>query len=364
MGDDITEVVQIVRLEMEGVNIAMRLTGATLNKLQDVATFLYELLNREKLEGKTSLKKLLLKGGDIQVLQFKKEQMKQAKKLLKKYGVLYSELPDINKKDGLVEVMIHSEAVARANIIIEKLGVGSISSFDEYVSNKEGNFNKLLNFFMKEKKGQVHSEDPEIDNVLTGLIEKVGKYVGDKDKVTVDEIKKNFGISETKIEDVMHKLCCMGALEIRDDGTYEIIMDKDSMLERIKGYQSLTDRIKGQAATHDPELLDITLDKSLVASETETKIKTRIPGTWGENVRYLWIEKADVLEINNGKTYLTFLKEKDEYELFDDKDNVAEKKQGGELHKSHYDSVNENIRVKAEKERKLKKKREAALRKR
>lgn len=367
MSDEITEVVQILRLEMEGVNIAMRLTGATLNKLQDVATFLYELLNREKIAGKTSLNKLLTKGGDIQVLQFKEEQMNKAKKLLKKYGVLYSELPDINKKDGLVEVLIHSEAVPRANIIIHKLGVGSLTTFDEYVNKKDGNFNKLLNFFMKqrEKKATVHSKEAEeITNVLDGLIEKIGVYIGDRGQITVDELKQNFGISDTKVEDIMQKLSSMGALELREDGTYEVIMDKDAMLDRIKGYQELTQRILYQSSTSNPELLDITLDKSLIVDESATRLKTRVPGTWGKDVRYLWIDKTDVLEINGGKTYLTFIKEDEEYELFDKDDKAFEKKKGENLHKNHYDTVNENIRVKAEKELKRKQKENISLGKR
>lgn len=368
MGDEMTEVIQIIRLELEGVNIAMRLSGAALNKLQDVATFMQELLIREKLAGKTSLKSLLMKGGDIQVLQFREDQMKQAKKLLKKYGVLYSELPDINKKDGLVEVLIHSEAVARANLIIEKLGVGSLSSFDEYVSSKDGNFGKLINFFIKqrEKKAPVHSEEAEIENILDGLIEKVGLYIGNKDEktVTVDEIKDNFGASKTEIEDILKKLSSMGVLQTKDEGIYEVIMDKNSMSDRIRGYQELTNRIKIQSATANPELIDITLDKSLVVDETATRLKTRVPGTWGENIRYLWIDKSDVLQINNGKTYLSFIKENEEYELFDKDDKPIEKKNGTVLHKTHYDAVNENVRIRAEKERVLKKRKENSIGKR
>ena len=37
--------------------------------------------------------------------------MKKVEKMAKKYGILYSVLPDVNKKDGLSEVIFHTEAV-------------------------------------------------------------------------------------------------------------------------------------------------------------------------------------------------------------------------------------------------------------
>lgn len=49
---------------------------------------------------------------------------------------------------------------------------------------------------------------------------------------------------------------------------------------------------------------DITIDKSsLVYDDNEFEYKTRVPGTFGEDIRYLWIKKDDVDEINEGEPY-------------------------------------------------------------
>ena len=94
---------------------------------------------------KTSMKKLLLKGGDLQVFQYKTSEAKELKKRLKKYGILYTELPDINKKDGMSEIIFHAEAVPRMNMIAKKLTHGKIGSFDEYVQNgDEKELEKLI----------------------------------------------------------------------------------------------------------------------------------------------------------------------------------------------------------------------------
>ena len=85
-------------------------------------------------------------------------------------------------------------------------------------------------------------------------------------------------------------------------------------------------------------------------------MKTRVPGTWGQNVRYLWIDKENIMEIHNGKTMLTFLNREKDYKLYDEQNRVVEKKNGGELYQSHYDPVDMNIRQGAERQRKVEEK--------
>lgn len=44
------------------------------------------------------MRKLLMKGGDLQVLEFATADMKKVEKYAKKYGILYSVLPDADRK--------------------------------------------------------------------------------------------------------------------------------------------------------------------------------------------------------------------------------------------------------------------------
>lgn len=42
---------------------------------------------------------------------------------------------------------------------------------------------------------------------------------------------------------------------------------------------------------------DITIDKSsLVYDDNEFEYKTRVPGTFGEDIRYLWIKKTMLMK--------------------------------------------------------------------
>lgn len=87
----------------------------------------------------------------------------------------------------------------------------------------------------------------------------------------------------------------------------------------------------------------ITVSEELVAEETENALKTRVPGTWGENVRYLWLDKDKVKDINDDKTILTYLDKNKEYELFSVDDKVVDTIKGESLGEEHYDSVGEDI---------------------
>ena len=155
MAEEIQEAVQIIRVAYDGIEIAMKVGNGGIGAMQKAIDVLKGMLDYEKSLGKTSMKKLLMKGGDLQVLQFNTEDMKKVEKMAKKYGILYSVLPDINKKDGLSEVIFHSEAVPRANMMIQKLKFGRIATFDDYLKNgNENDLSKLMEFLKGQKLGK------------------------------------------------------------------------------------------------------------------------------------------------------------------------------------------------------------------
>ena len=359
MADEISEAVQIIRVTFDSIEVAMKVGSGGLNTIKDLCLFLKGMLDYEKSMGKTSMRKLLMKGGDLQVLQFQESDLKKVKKMAKKYGILYSELPKIHKDSGMVEIVIHSEAVPRANLIIQKLGTGSLTSIEDYMKNSEqSDLGELLKFFEKQKSGNAQTPSEEAaDRAVDGLIEKVGMYAMEKEKVNIDDVREKFSIDEIQAKDILGKLTSMGAVENGEsENTYKAVMDKDAFSNRIQGYKQLADRISAIQSYSNPSLTDITISKTLIAEENERAVKTRVPGTWGANVRYLWINKENVLDIHGGKTMLPFLDKEKEYKLYDEQNRVTEKKKGDELYKNHYDPVEMNLRQRAEKQKKAEEK--------
>ena len=280
MSDEISQAIQIIRLEFDGLRFGMDVTGGTVKQAKNLAVFIYALLTREKIQGKTSLKKMLSKDGSLQVLKIREEDMKKFKKLAKKYGILYSKLPDINKSDGMTEVLFHTEATPRINTLIEKLGNGSIENLMDYVRNgKDGDFEKVVDYLKKE-------------NILK-------------------------------------------------DPPSEVEPERKEQLDRY------ADELKYNAMINDPSRVDITISRKLYEEENLTSIKTRVPNTYGDNVRYLWIDKSDVVSINGGKTFFAYLNKDKEYELVDRDGRIAEKLTGQNLQKQHYDNVDVNVKHRA-----------------
>lgn len=367
MAEEIQEAVQIIRVAYDGIEIAMKVGSGGIKAMQKIFEVLKGLLDYEKSLGKVNMRKLLMKGGDLQVLQFKSEDMKKVQKLAKKYGILYSVLPNINKEKGLSEIVFHSEAVPRANMMLQKMKNGKVATFDEYL--KEGNgkqMEKLTEFLEKEKKkGNVgsHTAQEEIaDNAIENLLEKVGNFAAEKQSVSVDSVKENFSVTQEQAENVINKLSIMGLLDQADkDGNHKVLMDKDSFDNRIRSYRSIADRMKAVSLSKNASMIDITISKTLIVEENQNAVKTRIPGTWGDNARYLWISKENAMEIHGGKTLLTFLDKDKEYNLYDESNHVVEKKKGDVLQSTHYDNVEIGVRERYEKMKRDKEKQEKEL---
>lgn len=125
-------------------------------------------------------------------------------------------------------------------------------------------------------------------------------------------------------------------------------MDKDAFINRIRGYQNLAERMMAVSALKNTNLSDVTISKTLIVQENDHAVKTRVPGTWGRNVRYVWLKKENIMDIHNGKTMLTFLDNSKDYKLYDGDNRVVETKRGNELY-SHYDSVEASVRERYEK---------------
>ena len=351
MAEEIQEAVQIIRVAYDGIDIAMKIGSGTLNQVKKAFDLIAALLDREKLAGKTNMRKLLLKGGDLQVLQFSTGDMEQVEKLAKKYGILYSALPDINKKDGMSEILFHTEAVPRVNMMLQKLKTGRIATIDDYLKNgDEKELDKVLSVLKGHKKGngslhtETLSELQKADVPANGLFERAGLYAVEKADTSVEEISEKFNITTGQAGEVLERLEKTGVLKRTEEGRYQPVIDKNEFTERISRYKEISSRMQTASQVYNKNLLDISVSKQLIAEENDHAIKTRIPGTWGENARYLWIEKEKISEIHSGKSILTSLEKDKEYKLYSSDNRIAGTMNGGQLYENHYDRVEAEVR--------------------
>lgn len=95
-------------------------------------------------------------------------------------------------------------------------------------------------------------------------------------------------------------------------------------------------------------VMDITVSKQLIREENSRAVKTRVPGTWGKDVRYLWINRKNMMEVYGGKSILTSLEKDKNYKLYSADNEVVETKKGSDLYREHYDAVAEKVRKRAQ----------------
>ena len=199
-------------------------------------------------------------------------------------------------------------------------------------------------------------EGDRVNSAIDGLIEKVGMFAIEKKAISVDQVKENFSINSEQAESVIRQLETIGVLgKKNEDGTHTVMMDKDAFINRVRGYQDLAERMRAVAASKNANLADVTISKKLIIEENDHAVKARVPGTWGEEAKYVWLRKENIMEIHGGKTMLTFLDSTKDYKLYDEQNRVVTTQKGTELY-THYDKVESSVRERYEKVQKQQKK--------
>ena len=122
---------QVVRMTLNGVEVAAKITGAGAKEL---AALLYAVLkDQKKTKGKIRLANMLRSGKELKVFAIKDDELARFCKEAKKYGVLYCVLKDRDATDGITDIMVRAEDASKINRIFERfelstLDVGEIKS--------------------------------------------------------------------------------------------------------------------------------------------------------------------------------------------------------------------------------------------
>ena len=147
---------------------------------------------------------------------------------------------------------------------------------------------------------------------------------------SVEEISEQFNITIGQAGELLEGLENTGVLKKTEEERYQPVIDKKEFTERTSRYREISGRVQAVSQMQNKNLLDISISKQLIAEENDHAVKTRIPGTWGENARYFWIGKEKVTEIHSGKSILTSLDKDKEYKLYSSDNRVAGTMNGGQ----------------------------------
>lgn len=115
-GTDAAE--QIVRMSLNGVEIAARISGKAALR---IASFLYAIMkDQKKTRGKTRLTSMLKKNNKLTVFTINDEYLSRFCYEAKRYGILYCILKDKTANDGVTDIMVKETDKEKVSRIFER----------------------------------------------------------------------------------------------------------------------------------------------------------------------------------------------------------------------------------------------------
>ena len=142
-GGDAAE--QVVRLSLEGVEVAAKISGAG---AKNIALLLYAALKEEqKTKGKARLTSMLKSGKELKVYTITNKDLPKFSQEAKRYGVLYCVLKDRKNADpnAAVDVIARAEDASKIQRITERFKLATVNRADvslEIQKDKEKLFPK------------------------------------------------------------------------------------------------------------------------------------------------------------------------------------------------------------------------------
>lgn len=123
-GGDAAE--QVVRMSLEGVEVAVRITGSGAKNL---AVLIAAVLKEEqKTHGKARLSNMIRSGSELKVFTVQQKDLKRFAKEAKRYGVLYSVLREkgSGSPDASIDVIARATDAPKITRIMEKFRLNTV----------------------------------------------------------------------------------------------------------------------------------------------------------------------------------------------------------------------------------------------
>jgi hypothetical protein len=170
---------QIVRLSLEGVEVAARITG---NAAKEIALFLFAALKNKdknlKLKGRARLTAMLKSGKALEIYSVKESDLRKFAEGAKEYGIVYCVLRNTkNAPDGLCDIMVKAEDAPKITRLAERFQFATVDKAkieSEIVASKA------------ERAAAAQAQDaepnaPEIDDIDRLLDDLLGTDEGQRD---------------------------------------------------------------------------------------------------------------------------------------------------------------------------------------
>lgn len=120
---------QVVRLSLEGTEVALKLTGAAAKNIAAALYAVFKNRDRSKTKGHQRLSAMLKSGKELKVFTVSEDHLRQFAKEAKRYGVVYCALRGKGRSDdGMVDLMVRAEDASKINRIVERFKLATVDA--------------------------------------------------------------------------------------------------------------------------------------------------------------------------------------------------------------------------------------------
>lgn len=119
---------QVVRLSLEGVEVAAKITGSAAKEVSALLIAALKNRDKNKVKGRQRLTAMLRSGKELTIFTVKNQDMARFVADAKRYGVVYCVLREAkDNPQGISEIMVRAEDAAKINRIVENIKIATVS---------------------------------------------------------------------------------------------------------------------------------------------------------------------------------------------------------------------------------------------
>lgn len=119
---------QVVRLSLEGVEVAAKITGSAAKEVSALLIAALKNRDKNKVKGRQRLTAMLRSGKELTIFTVKNQDMARFVADAKRYGVVYCVLRETkDNPQGISEIMVRAEDAAKINRIVENIKIATVS---------------------------------------------------------------------------------------------------------------------------------------------------------------------------------------------------------------------------------------------
>ena len=165
---------QVVRISLEGTEVALKLTGSAAKNIAAMIYAVWKNRDKNKTKGHQRLSAMLKSGKELKVFTVSEEHLKQFAAEAKRYGVVYCALRGKEKSaDGMADIMVRAEDASKINRIVERFKLAAVDTVSIKREIEKSKAEKTaVPSAPEQEKPDKEADDRLLDDLLSAPVQK------------------------------------------------------------------------------------------------------------------------------------------------------------------------------------------------